>query len=345
MKTLLYSAWDALEIAEQPMPALADGEVLLKVSACGICGSELEAFRHHSPRRTPPLIMGHEFCGEVVEIAGAPPGSDGEQVAVGDRVVCNALVPCGQCVRCKRGDPHLCARRQIFGMHRPGALAEYVNVPLHALVPWPEGMPAEHAALAEPLGNGVHVVNLVRDLRPRTVLVIGAGPIGLLAQQAFQALLGATTYAADLSDARLAVAQRVGADRVFNPRTTDLVQAVRDLTEGEGVDVVVDAVGAGVTKKQAVQAARPGGAVVWIGLHENTLDDFNTYDVTLPERRVFGSYAARLSEMQTALHLMATGKVDLNGWVQVFPLDRGVEAFRRMLAAEGNDIKAVIVPQ
>jgi len=344
MKTLFYPAWDTLEIAEQPMPAPSDGEVLLKVSACGICGSELEAFRHHSPRRTPPLIMGHEFCGQVAEIVGAPSETAEKRVAVGDRVVCNALVPCGRCVRCERGDPHLCARRQIFGMHRPGALAEYVNVPLHALIPWPEGMPAEHAALAEPLGNGVHVVNLVSDLHPRTVLVIGAGPIGLLAQQAFQALLGATTYAADLSDARLAVARRVGADRVFNPRTTDLVQAVHDLTEGEGVDVVVDAVGAGITKKQAVQAVRPGGAVVWIGLHENALDGFNTYDVTLPERRVFGSYGARLCEMQTALDLMATGKVDVDGWVQVFPLDRGVEAFRRMLAAEGSDIKAVIVP-
>ena len=344
MKTLFYPAWDALEIAEQPAPTPAEGEALLKVSACGICGSELEAFRHHSPRRTPPLIMGHEFCGQVVEVVGAPPEPAERRVAVGDRVVCNALVPCGRCVRCARGDAHLCARRQIFGMHRPGALAEYVNVPLHALIPWPEGMPAERAALAEPLGNGIHVVNLVRDLRPRTVLVIGAGPIGLLAQQAFQALLGATTYAADLSDARLAVARRVGAAQVFNPRSTDLVQAVRDLTEGEGVDVVVDAVGAGITKKQAVQAARPGGAVVWIGLHENALDGFNTYDVTLPERRVFGSYGARLSEMQTALDLMATGKVDVSGWVQVFPLDRAVEAFRRMLAAEGDDIKAVIVP-
>ncbi|MCS6849032.1 MAG: alcohol dehydrogenase catalytic domain-containing protein [Anaerolineae bacterium] len=341
MKCLLYPAWDELEIAEQPMPVPAEGEVLVKVAAVGVCGSELEAFRHHNPRRTPPLIMGHEFCGEIVALH---PSVSNAGWRAGDKVVCNALVPCGECVRCKRGDPHLCARRQIFGMHRPGAFAEYVNVPTRALIPWPAGMPAEHAALAEPLGNGVHMVNLVKDLRPGTVLVIGAGPIGLLAQQAFQALLGATTYAADLSDARLAVARRVGAAQVFNPRDVDVVQAVRDLTGGEGVDVVIDAVGAGVTKKQAVQAARPGGAAVWIGLHENTITAFDTYDVTLPEKRVFGTYAAKLEEMQTALDLVAAGKVDVSSWPEVFPLDRGVEAFRRMLAAQGNDIKAIIKP-
>jgi L-iditol 2-dehydrogenase len=294
--------------------------------------------------------MGHEFCGEIAAVSPLPvgeglgAGADDATWRIGDRVVCNALVPCGQCVRCQRGDPHLCAQRQVFGMNRPGAFAEYVNVPLRALIPWPAGMPAEHAALAEPLGNGVHIVNLVKDLRPQTVLVIGAGPIGLLAQQAFQALLGATTYAADLSDERLAVAARVGATQTFNPRSTDVVQAVRDLTGGEGVDVVVDAVGAGVTKKQAVQAARPGGAAVWIGLHENVVNDFATYDVTLPEKRVFGTYAAKLDEMQTALDLMAAGKVDVTGWPEAFPLDRGEEAFRRMLAAQGKDIKAVIKP-
>ena len=346
MKTLFYPAWDTLEIADQPMPTLAEGEALLKVAAAGICGSELEAVRYHNPRRTPPLVLGHEFCGEISELPSREAGGvgGGRPWRVGDRVVCNALVPCDECMRCRRGDVHLCAKRQVFGMNRQGAFAEYVNVPLRALIPWPDGMPAEHAALAEPLGNGVHIVNIVKQRKPQTVLVIGAGPIGLLAQQAFQALLGATTYAADLSDERLAVAARVGATKTLNPKRDDLVQAMRDLTDGEGVDVVVDAVGASVTKKQAVQATRPGGAAVWIGLHENAIGDFNTYDVTLPEKTVFGSYAAKLDEMQTALDLMASGKVDVTGWPEVFSLERGVEAFTRMLAAKGTDIKGILVP-
>jgi L-iditol 2-dehydrogenase len=347
MKTLFYPAWDTLEVTERPMPAVAEGEALLKVSAVGICGSELEAVRHHSPRRTPPLILGHEFCGEIVSVTPFP-NTEGLAGRVtwkpGDRVVCNALVPCGQCVRCRRGDAHLCAQRQIFGMHRPGAFAEFVNVPLSALIPWPDELPAEHAALAEPLGNGVHIVNLVKHLQPKSVLVIGAGPIGLLAQQAFQAVLGVTTYTADLSDERLAVAMAVGATRVINPMRDDVVKAMRDLTDGEGVDVVVDAVGASVTKKQSVQAVRPGGAAVWIGLHENAINDFATYDVTLPEKTVFGSYAAQLHEMQVALDLMVSGKVNVTGWPEVFPLERGVEAFTRMLAAKGTDIKGILKP-
>jgi L-iditol 2-dehydrogenase len=112
--------------------------------------------------------MGHEFCG-VREDTGA-------------KVVSNSLVPCGECLRCRRGDTHLCGRRQIFGMHRLGAFAERVNVPARCLIPWPPNLPAEAACLAEPLANGVHIFNLIRSLAPRRVLVIGAGPIGLMCQ-------------------------------------------------------------------------------------------------------------------------------------------------------------------
>ena len=338
MKSLLYPAHHSVEIADQPMPIVAPGEALMRVAGCGICGSELDAFRHASPRRPPPLIMGHEFCGELVEVRGD------SRFKAGDRVICNALAPCGECVRCKRGDPHLCAKRQVFGMHRPGAFAEFVNVPLKDLLPWDATLPATAAALAEPLGNGVHVVNLVRALNPRSVLVIGAGPIGLLAMQAFRALTDATVYQADLSPERLDVARATGAAGVYDPRSVDLVKVSQDLTDGEGVDVVVDAVGASVTKKQSVQAVRPGGAAVWIGLHENSIDGFATYDVTLPEKRVFGSYAATLAEMGVALELMASGRVETASWVDAYPLDRGVEAFNRMLAGKGKDIKAVITP-
>jgi L-iditol 2-dehydrogenase len=338
MKSLLYPAHHTLEIIEQPMPLVGPGEALMRVAACGICGSELEAYRHKSPRRPPPLIMGHEFCGELMEV---PAGSE---FKAGDKVVCNALVACGECVRCKRGEAHLCASRQIFGMHRMGAFAEYVNVPLRALLRWDPVLPASAACLAEPLGNGVHVVNLVRSLNPRNVAVIGAGPIGLLVLQAFKALTGADVVSADLSPQRLEVAKRVGALRVVNAREEDIAAVGRELTDGEGFDVVVDAVGGSFTKKQSVQAARPGGAAVWIGLHENNMDGLATYDITLPEKRVFGSYAATQADMQTALDLMASGKIESASWVDSYSLDRGVEAFNRMLAGVGHDIKGVVQP-
>lgn len=335
---LNYPAFDRLEIAEiSPTPPRAD-EVRLRVAACGLCGSELETFKNRSPRRTPPLVMGHEFCGTIAEV-----GADVRDWKPGARVVSNSLVPCGHCVRCHRGDTHLCADRQIFGMHRPGAFAEFVNVPARCLIPWPENLPAEAAALAEPLANGIHVVNLTRHLPAATALVIGAGPIGLFCQQALQVLRGAKVYVADLAPERLAVAKRLGATRVINPREEDVVAILREATAGEGADLSVDAVGGAITKKTSLEALRPGGATVWIGLHENTVS-FDTYGITLPEKQVFGTYAAKIEELRQALDLMASGKVDAHSWTKRFTLEQSVDGFHRMLAARGDDIKGVICP-
>ncbi len=282
--------------------------------------------------------MGHEFCGTIAEI-----GTAVRDWQTGARVVSNSLVPCGHCVRCHRGDTHLCADRQIFGMHRPGAFAEFVNVPARCLIPWPDGLPAEAAALAEPLANGIHVVNLTRHLPAATALVIGAGPIGLFCQQALQVLRGAKVYVADLSPERLAVAQKLGAAGIINPRTEDAAALLRAATGGEGADLTVDAVGATLTKKLSLDALRPGGASVWIGLHENTVT-LDTYGITLPEKQVLGTYAAKIEELRQALDLMAAGKVDALSWVQRFALKDAVPAFHRMLAAKGADLKAVICP-
>lgn len=338
MRALRYPAFDQLEYTDVEVPPLQPGEVRLHVAACGICGSELESFKHHSPRRPPPLVMGHEFCGTITEV-----GADVKTWSVGTRVVSNSLVPCGHCVRCARGDTHLCAHRQIFGMHRPGAFAEYVNVPAQCLIPWPENLPAEAAALAEPLANGVHVVNLTRHLPAATVLVLGAGPIGLFCQQALQVMRGSRVFVADLSNERLAAAKKLGAADVINAREQDLAQILADATDGEGADLTVDAVGSGITKKTSLDALRPGGASVWIGLFENTVT-IDSYGITLPEKQVFGTYAAKIEDLRTALDLMSSGKVDAQSWVQKFPLADGVEAFHRMLSAKGTDIKAVVCP-
>jgi threonine dehydrogenase-like Zn-dependent dehydrogenase len=338
MIALNYPEFDRVEISEVASLPLQADEVRLRVAACGICGSELETFKNHSPRRQPPLVMGHEFCGTIAEV-----GSAVQDWSVGARVVSNSLVPCGRCVRCDRGDTHLCADRQIFGMHRPGAFAEYVNVPARCLISWPDNVPAEAAALAEPMANGIHVVNLTKHLPAATALVIGAGPIGLFCQQALQVLRGARVYVADLSPERLEVAKKLGAVRVINPRTENVTEILKAETGGEGVDLTVDAVGGAITKKTSLDALRPGGASVWIGLHENTVS-FDTYGITLPEKQVLGTYAAKIDELKHALDLMAAGKVDAVSWVQRFALNDAVTAFHRMLAAQGSDIKAVICP-
>lgn len=338
MKTLLYPAYDRLEIAEVPEPEPGEGELLLRVSACGICGSELEAFRRRSPRRVPPLVLGHEFCGEVVDT-----GRGVQNFKTGQQVVSHSLVGCGECVRCLRGEVNLCARRQIFGMQRLGAFAEYVTAPEKSVVAWPDKLAAEAASLAEVLANGVHVVGLTKRLNPCKVVIIGAGPIGLMTQQAFQVLTDAETFVSDLIPERLDTATKLGAKHVLNSRQDDFQQAVLDWTDGEGADVIVDAVGSPITKHQSLPATRPGGATIWIGSHENTVA-IDTYEITLSERCVQGSYAATMAELQLSVDLLASGKIDGLSWVKAFPLTEGVQAFNQMLAAQGDDIKAVLCP-
>src|SRR5262249_330548 len=196
---------------------------------------------------------------------------------------------------------------------------------------------------AEPLANGVHVVGLTQQLAPNLVAIIGAGPIGLLCQQAFQCLTSADVMVIDLLQERLGVANRLGAKRVVNSRYEDLAATVANLTGGEGADVVVDAVGNSSSKQQSLSITRPGGIAVWIGTHENTVT-LDSYEITLSERRGQGSYAATLAELKTAVDLLASRRVDASSWVKGFPLTDGVEAFQRMMAARGDDIKAVLLP-
>lgn len=338
MKTLLYPAYDRMEIAEMPDPQAGDGELLLRVSACGICGSELEAFRNRSPRRVPPLVLGHEFCGEVVDT-----GRGISNFKIGQRVVSHSLIGCGECVRCKRGEVNLCARRQIFGMQRLGAFAELVTAPESCVVAWPDHLPAEAASLTEVLANGIHVAGLVKRQNPQKVVIVGAGPIGLMTLQALQVLLGTEVMVSELIPERGKAATKLGAKYVINPQQDNFQQAVLDWTNGEGADVVVDAAGSAITKQQSLPATRPGGATVWIGTHENTVT-MDTFDITHAERCVQGSYAATMAELQLSVNLLAEGKIDGLSWVKTFPLEKGVTAFNQMLAAQGDDIKAVLCP-
>ena len=335
---MIYSDWDRLEIGPVEKPRLNPGELLVRVAACGLCGSELEAFKKRSPRRRPPLVLGHEFCGEVVDIA-----QDGNTDWMGRKVVVNAVVSCGVCHQCLRGNSHLCIDRAVFGMNRPGAFAEYVAVPTSAVLAWPSTLAPQEACLAEPLANGVHIVRLCEPHAPKNVLVIGAGAIGLLCQQAFQSMLGAHVSVADVRPDRLQIAHELGAASIIDSGSSDVVERCRNLTGGAGMDVIVDAVGLSSTKRQSLQGTRAGGIAVWIGLAEDEIS-LATNDIILSERSVFGTYGAKMDDLEKALQLLASGSIQTKNWVQTFSLDVGVQAFHRMLAGKNNDIKAVIQP-
>lgn len=332
MKALYYPDWGKLELAELTEPSAGQGEVVVRVAACGICGSELETFASRSLRRTPPLVMGHEFCGYVE--SGETSG-----FSAGSRVVCNALIHCGACEHCNQGRTNLCRRRGIFGMNRPGAFAERVAVPESTLMVWPDELPATWASLAEPLGNGVHVVGRIRDRNPESVLVIGAGSIGLMVLQAVKALLDTPVVVVDLDRTRLGVAKALGASETVESSAKGL----ENLTECHpgGFDVVVDAAGTGPTKVLSMQHCRDDGLVVWIGLGGDNVA-LPTYPLTLRELTVTGSYGATHGDMTEAIRLMTSGLVDLDSWVTSYPLDAAVDAFLRQMDPARRDIKAVI---
>ena len=337
MKALFYPEFQKLTVTERPLPDFSGNEVLLRVLACGICGSELETFKTQSPRRVPPLIMGHEFCGVIEGV-----GSEVSGYEKGDLVASNSVVSCGNCDPCRRGLTNLCRNRQIFGMHRGGAFGQYVNVPAHCLVPMPANITPQAACMAEPLANGIHIVNLSKHLSPQKVLVIGAGPIGLVTQQAFQSLLGVEVYVADLRAERLDIARKLGATATINSSEEDLVSVIHGFTDEEGIDLVIDAVGTSRTNQQALQCIRPGGAIVLIGLYENA-QSFFSYDIILSEKQIIGTYAATQNEIRESLDLIASGKVDVTSWVHYYSLDNGVAAFEDMMAAKQAHVKSVIV--
>ena len=183
MKCLYYPEFEKLEVREVPEPTPDSSELLIRVTACGICGSELGSYRARSERRTPPLIMGHEFAGTVKQIGSGCKGKFAED----ESVIANSLVCPETGFQTAIGNPHLSPNRQLFGMHRPGGFGEYVTVPEIALLKCPDGLAPQVACLAEPVANGVHVYNLVKHEHIEKAIVIGAGPIGLFCMQVLQA--------------------------------------------------------------------------------------------------------------------------------------------------------------
>ena len=316
------------------MPSPADGEVLLRVSSCGVCGSELETFKSASVRRTPPLIMGHEFCGRVEEARG-----EAARELLGRRVISHALVHCGQCTACLRGDTNLCAGRQIFGMHRPGAFAEYVAVPERVLIPWPDGLAAAAAVFAEPLANGINAMRQGPSARKSRVVVIGAGPIGLMCLVAAKRLHQSRVVVSDRLRERLDAARLLGADLTVNPLHQSMESECRDYWAGERAEYVIDAVGSAETKRLAVDLVEPGGMVVWVGLHEDQMS-LNSYAVTLGQKCVAGSYSGSLADLKLAVQLLSSG-FDTS-WATRYRLEDAEAGFRDLLKDEGKKVKAIV---
>jgi len=338
MKAILYADWERLELVDVPEPKPKEGEVLIKVGHVGICGSEIECVVQRHPRRQPPLIMGHEFAGTVVEL-----GDGVTNLQVGQQVAVNPIIGCWKCRWCQQGRPNLCERRKLLSMQLPGAFAEFVVAPAENCHPLPEGVTTREGAITEPVANAVHALRLAQTVLPERVIVFGAGPIGLVCAQVARAF-GATFIAiVEVIPQRIEIAKNF-ADAVINPQTEDVLAKAKELTKGLGFDLALDAVGRSITRRLAVESVHPMGIVMWVGLHEDETT-VPGMQVIYGEKTVKGSSAYTDADFATALKLIASGKVEVKSWVHEFPLEQGVEVFWKLARGETPEVvKALLHP-
>ncbi len=341
MKALLLSQYRHLEMTDAPVPSPGPDEVLMRVAACGICGSDVHGYDGSSGRRIPPIVMGHEAAG-TIEAAG-------ERVTglkVGDRITVDSTVYCGECANCLRGNINLCDRRQVLGVscgdyRRAGAFAEFVAVPSRIVHRLPDNLPYAEAALLEAVAVALHAVSLVPVSTGSTALVIGAGTIGLLLQQALRVAGCSRVFVADVDPTRLKLSQELGATETLS--ANDLVQQIIDRTDGIGVDIAVEAVGKNETVNAAIDTVRKGGSVILVGNISP--------EVTLPlqkvvtrQIRVQGSCASA-GEYPRAIELISSGQIRVKPLITaVAPLEQGPQWFERLYSREPNLMKVVLAP-
>ncbi len=315
MQALIYTAPLEMTWAETAKPRPKPGEVLVRVQAVGICGSDMHAYHGHDDRRPPPLVLGHEAAG-VIE-GGA---RDGERVTI------NPLVTDPDCPVVKAGRPHLSPTRQIISMpQRPGAFAEYVTIPERNVLPVPDELDMRHAALAEPIAVSWHAVRIgfehLRESPPNVrVLVLGGGAIGIAAAIIARHLGAASVRIAETHPGRRAMLQSEPGIAVFDPSDQSAD------TGDDSADLVIDAVGAEATRVLASKTVRPGGVIVHVGLLPGAAG-FDLRRITLQEITVTGSYCYTPEDFSAALAAIADGSLGSLGWTESRPMAEGALAF------------------
>jgi threonine 3-dehydrogenase len=281
------SAGPGIVLRDVPVPAYGPSEVLIKVHHAGVCGTDLHIWEWDSwasNRLKPPVIVGHEFAGEITGL-GAEASSAG-LLAEGDLVTAEGHVVCGHCLQCRLGAAHLCLRTRIIGVDRDGAFAEYIVMPASNVIKL-DGIPTEIGAIMDPIGNAVHTV-LEAEVPGSTVLVLGCGPIGCFAVGVARAAGASLVIASDFNARRLELARAMGAHVTLNPGQDDVVARVRELTSGDGVDLVCEMSGHPSGHAQAFAACRLGGRVNLLGTPSRTTEVDFARDVIFKGLTLYG---------------------------------------------------------
>jgi len=326
MKALVLEKYNHFAYKDVPEPQLGPEDVLVRVKACGICGSDVHGMDGSTGRRIPPVIMGHEAAGVIAEI-----GANVTSWQKGDRITFDSTIYCGECYFCRRGLINLCDNRRVLGVscdeyRQDGAFAEYVAVPQHILYRLPEGLSFEQAAMVEAVSIAFHAVARTPLSLNDTAVVIGAGMIGSLIIQSLRAAGCGQIIAVDLDQKRLDLACKLGADKGLESDSIDVLAKVFDLTYNRGADIAFEVVGFTPTLTLAIQCLRKGGSLTLVG-NLSPRTEFPLQSVVTRELTLNGSCASR-GEYPACLDMIARGVIDVDAMISaVAPLADGASWF------------------
>ena len=343
MKAIMKkTAAPGAELVDVDVPSIGPKDVLIEVKAAAICGTDIHIYdwtKFAQDRIKPPMIFGHEVCGDVVEV-----GSEVDTLKKGDRIAVETHIPCGQCFQCQTGSQHICEKMAIVGVHTDGVFAEYASIPAVCCWKLPPDTDPDLAAILEPIGVAVHGA-MVDDINGKSVAVFGCGPIGLFGIGTVAAMGATKIFAMEPNPARLAMATKFAPDAVLiDPVKQDVVKIIKDATGGRGVDVALEISGAPPATKMAFQVLRLGGRVSLTGLPSATVELDTPTDIIYKEATVYGT-TGRLMwktwwQMQT---LLDSGKFDpmpaITHRLPLAEVGKGVE-----LARTGQAGKVLLYP-
>jgi L-iditol 2-dehydrogenase len=343
MKALLLSEYKHLAVTDVPEPQIGPDELLIRVRACGICGSDVHGYDGSSGRRIPPIVMGHEAAGVI-----AAAGEAVTDMQEGDRVTFDSTVSCGHCHFCRRGQVNLCNNRQVLGVscgeyRRMGAFAEYVSVPRRICYRLPDELPFEKAAMIEAVSVAIHAVSLTPVTLNDTAIVVGAGMIGLLTLQAARLAGCGRVIITDVDQSRLETARQLGASEVILARNTNVAEEVKALTAGLGADIAFECVGATPTIQNSIASTRKGGTVTLIG-NITPQVEIPLQSVVSRQIRLQGSCASS-GEYPACIDFLARGAIRVDAMLSaIAPMAEGPRWFERLYQGEPNLMKVVLTP-
>ena len=335
MKTVLINKPFEIAVTDTPKPEVKEGEALLKILYCGICGADVASYTGNQPFTTYPRIPGHEFSAEIVSI----PEND-KGLKAGDIVTANPYFNCGECYSCRRGFVNCCTDNKTMGVQRDGSFCEYVAMPVERIYQG-KGLSAKELALVEPFTIGYHAVNRAPVKSTDKVLVVGAGPIGLFAL--ISAInKGAEVYVADILDGRLQKALEFGAKGVINSAKTDIKEEAMKITGGDGFDCCIEACGQSVTFLNCIDCCAFAGKIILIGNGKKETTFLHSI-LLKKELNVYGSRNSYPTDFKDVIDLISSGKVDVLKMVSdIYPMDRADEAFKALANNKGDLCKVLV---